>query len=103
MKRIFLILLFVFYTIFVPFVFANCMGEDLPYVRSDSSDEDENEDSVDCEANEFLVADCVDDATADESADEDSSSDDTPDDSSADEEDAGGDTTDDTDDTATEE
>lgn len=86
----------------MPFIFANC-GEDLAYDRSAAAEEesvDADEDEVsECDLNEFLVADCVDEFEA-ENADD--STDDADADDENSEEDADAEDTSDSDDTSTE-
>ncbi|MDO8518570.1 MAG: hypothetical protein Q7T11_00215 [Deltaproteobacteria bacterium] len=60
MKRIFLIVLFLLSQILLPFVFAKCGGEDIPYDRGELSENEEEEDE--CDGDIFLTADCAEQA-----------------------------------------
>lgn len=67
LKKFCLIALFSFSHMFMPFIFVNC-GEDLAYDRTATAEEElgtELDENVsDCDLNEFLVADCVEEEQA---------------------------------------
>jgi hypothetical protein len=61
MKQGILTMAFILYQFFTPFLFVDCGGgEDIPYDRTISSDENVVSPCDQCEQNDFLTEECVD-------------------------------------------
>jgi hypothetical protein len=67
-KQIKLMSFFGFFYFFIPFVFVNCGGEDIPYIVKD--DGESNPELDNCAENEFLTQACVDSIAEQGSAEE---------------------------------
>jgi hypothetical protein len=60
MRKLILIIVFAAFYIFVPFVYVNCSGQDLPYIMGDEPEFSENELYEQCLELDVLISSCVD-------------------------------------------